>query len=118
MWVLLYVQVNLKRKHWDPNASQGRASKRCTQIFEQQLANARQQSSLQKVAQPVTSPPRDTQQGKKAGGKMTLKQWQLKKEKASQQATQVHPKLSEAPVLSSNRLSCTCSVVFYLLHRI
>ena len=80
--VLPYVQVNLKRKHWDQNASQGRSSKRCTHIFEQQLANARQQSSA--------GLPRGVQQGGKAQGKKELKPWQLKKEKASQQAAQVH----------------------------
>ena len=83
-------QVNLKRKHWDPNASQGRSSKRCTQIFEQQMANAKQQGGSHKNVLPAAAVQRSEQQGGKAKGKKALKPWQLKKEKLSQKATQVH----------------------------
>ena len=83
-------QVNLKRKHWDPNASQGRSSKRCTQIFEQQLANAREQGGSQQGTQAAAATQRGEHEGAgRAKGKKALKPWQLKKEKVSQQAAQV-----------------------------
>ncbi|KAK9908843.1 hypothetical protein WJX75_003642 [Coccomyxa subellipsoidea] len=83
------IKVNLKRKHWDPNASQGRSSKRCTHIFQQQLANARQQGGSQQGTQAAAATQRGQHEGAgRAKGKKALKPWQLKKEKVSQQAAQ------------------------------
>lgn len=57
MATIFAAQVNLKRKHFVPDDSRSRSSKRCTAIFEQQLATAqaagsRQQGSTERVAQP------------------------------------------------------------------
>ena len=66
-------QVNLKRKHFVPDESRGRSSKRCTAIFEQQMAAAaqaadgRQHGSAERIAQPGVAARRANRQKVVAG---------------------------------------------------
>lgn len=76
------LQVNLKRKHWDPKASQSRSSKRCTEIFNRQMARAQHSSGQLQGA--VTKG-----NGKGSKPAKALKPWQLKQRQQAEGAAQV-----------------------------
>jgi hypothetical protein len=89
------LQVNLKRKHWDSNASASRSFKRCTQIFQQQLAGA--QRSLRQ--EPGASPGAAAGQGRETAGQ--LKPWQLKREQQAKKVAKVSWSMGSKPQVNN-----------------
>jgi hypothetical protein len=75
------LKVQLKRKHWaGEGTEQGVASKRCTQIFERQMATARAAAAAVEAARDDGAG--QQQQQRKPAGKKNLKQQKQQQEKA------------------------------------